>query len=70
MNIKNNNKNESIDKPMQSEELSSTEFNGQTNEEKPTKRVRRQATQEQLDNPFHGVKLVQFLERLVEYYGW
>ena len=39
-------------------------------EEKPVKRKRRQATQEQLDNPFHGVKLVQVLERLVSYYGW
>nr|WP_055437083.1 VF530 family protein [Lacinutrix algicola] len=32
--------------------------------------MRRQATQEQLDNPFHGVKLKQVLERLVTHYGW
>lgn len=38
--------------------------------EKPVKRIRRQATEEQLNNPFHGVKLVQILERLVAYYGW
>nr|WP_233862017.1 VF530 family protein [Tenacibaculum piscium] len=34
------------------------------------KKIRKQATQEQLDNPLHGVKLVQVLERLVAYYGW
>ena len=41
-----------------------------SNKEKPKKRIRRQATQEQLNNPFHGVKLKQVLERLVEFYGW
>ena len=34
------------------------------------KKVKRQATQEQLDHPLHGVKLVQILESLVEHYGW
>ncbi len=62
MDIKYNQKNEPIDKKKQSEELS--------NEEKPTKRIRNQATVEQLNNPFHGVKLIQVLERLVAYYGW
>ncbi|WP_262910035.1 VF530 family protein [Tenacibaculum piscium] len=38
--------------------------------EKAIKKIRKQATQEQLDNPLHGVKLVQVLERLVAYYGW
>lgn len=70
MDIKNNHKNESIDKQKQSGELSSTAFNPQTNEEKPTKQKKRQATEEQLNNPFHGVKLVQVLERLVAHYGW
>lgn len=37
---------------------------------KPVKKVKRQATQEQLDHPLHGVKLVQILERLVDHYGW
>lgn len=39
-------------------------------EEKPAKRVKRQATPEQLANPLHGVKLAQVLEQLVEHYGW
>lgn len=74
MDIKNNNKNDSTDKQKVSDELSDTEFKPLTNEElnenKPARRKRRQATQEQLDNPFHGVKLVQILERLVAHYGW
>lgn len=47
-----------------------SESNEKLEDVKPTKRNRRQATQEQLDNPFHGVKLVQVLERLVAFYGW
>ena len=74
MDLKNNNNNEPTDKQEQSDQLSDTAFNPQANEElnkeKPTKRIRRQATEEQLNNPFHGVKLVQILERLVAYYGW
>lgn len=38
--------------------------------EEPVKRKRRPATQEQLDNPFHGVKLKQIVEELVAFYGW
>ena len=41
-----------------------------TSKEKPTKRVRRQATEEELNHPLHGVKLKPLLERLVEHYGW
>ena len=41
-----------------------------TNENKQTKRIRKKATEAQLSNPFHGVKLVQVLERLVAHYGW
>lgn len=74
MDIKNNHKNESTDKPKQSDELSNTEFKALTNEElnekKPARRNRRQATEEELSNPLHGVKLAQILERLVEHYGW
>lgn len=36
----------------------------------PQKKVKRQATQEELDHPLHGVKLVEILESLVEYHGW
>ena len=74
MDIKNNKENEEIDKPKQSEEISNAEFKPMTNEElnekKPARRKRRQATEEELSNPLHGVKLAQILERLVDYYGW
>lgn len=63
MDIKNIDKNEFTATQKQSDTPS--------NEEKPKKRIRRrQATEEQLNNPFHGVKLKQVLERLVDYYGW
>ena len=74
MHIKTNHQKDPTDKKKQSDELSDTVFKPQTNEElneeKTAKRKRRQATEEQLNNPFHGVKLVQVLERLVEHYGW
>lgn len=74
MDIKNNHNNEPTDKRKQSDELSNAEFKAKTNEElneeRPARRNRRQATEEQLKNPFHGVKLAQILERLVEHYGW
>jgi len=74
MDIKNNKENEEIDKPKQSEEISNAEFKPMTseelNEKKPARRKRRQATEEELSNPLHGVKLAQILERLVDYYGW
>ena len=40
------------------------------NDKIPTKKVKRQATQEQLNHPLHGVKLTYILESLVEFYGW
>jgi len=70
MDTKNNNKTEFTNKPTQVEKQLDNETKPHTNEDKPSKRVRKQATQEQLDNPFHGVKLVQVLERLVAHYGW
>lgn len=74
MHIKNNHQNESTDKKNPSDKLLDTvpqlQTNQELNVEKPTKRKRRQATEEQLKNPFHGVKLVQVLERLVAHYGW
>lgn len=36
----------------------------------PTKKIKRQATEEQLNHPLHGVKLTQILESLVDHYGW
>ncbi|MRT94623.1 VF530 family DNA-binding protein [Ancylomarina sp. 16SWW S1-10-2] len=74
MDIENNNKNESTDKQKKSQEQSDIEFKPKTNEElnekRPARRNRRQATEEELSNPLHGVKLVEILERLVENYGW
>ena len=63
-------KNELANKQTQPETLKETELQPKTNESKKTKRVRRQPTEAQLNNPFHGVKLVQVLERLVAHYGW
>lgn len=63
-----------INKATQSEELTNTHFKPKTNEqlniENPNRQNRRQATEEQLNNPLHGVKLAQLLERLVDHYGW
>ena len=74
MDIINNHENEATDKAKQSGELSNAEFKPKTNEElnekKPARRNRRQATEEELSNPLHGVKLAQILKRLVEHYGW
>jgi len=39
-------------------------------ENKLPKKVKREATQEQLDHPLHGVKLVDIMESLVEHRGW
>ena len=78
MDIKNNpqndHKNEPTENQKPSDELSGAAFKPKTNEElneaRPSRQNRRQATQEQLNNPLHGVKLAQILERLEEYYGW
>lgn len=66
MEIKNYQKNKITDYEEQSDKLPPTELN----KEKPTKRIRRQATEEELNHPLHGVKLKPLLERLVEHYGW
>ena len=74
MDVENNNKNESPDNQKKSDELIDIKFKPKTNEElnakRPARRNRRQATEEELSNPLHGVKLVEILERLVENYGW
>jgi len=36
----------------------------------PVKKIKRQATQAELDHPLHGVKLAYILESVVDYYGW
>lgn len=50
------------------------ENNSQSKEDqdnnKPAKKIKRKATQEQLDHPLHGVKLVDMLDSLVDHYGW
>ncbi len=68
------NVNKQEDKPKSLEKKSGTDFKPLTNEElnaaDPSRKKRRQATEEQLNNPFHGLKLKELLERLVAYYGW
>jgi uncharacterized protein (DUF2132 family) len=61
MDTEKNYENKSTDNP---------ETKGGQEEKTISKKVRKQATQEQLDHPLHGVKLVQILESLVECYGW
>lgn len=67
-------KGEEKNKATETEKTSTDAFipktNEQLNEENPSRRKRKQATEEQLNNPLHGVKLAQVLERLVDYYGW
>lgn len=60
------------DKP--SDEPKEEEFRAKTNEElneeNPARKNRRQATEAELKDPLHGVKLAVILERLVDTYGW
>ena len=70
MDIKKIHNNEPTNKENKSGDLLVTVSKPNLNDDKSPKRIRKQATEEQLSNPFHGVKLVQILERLVEYYGW
>ena len=46
------------------------ENEGVKNEQNSEKRVKRKPSQEELDNPFHGVKLKEILEELIRHYGW
>ena len=74
MDINDDHQNAPPDQPKQTNELSDGEFKAKTNEElneeNPSRRKRKQATEEQLNNPLHGVKLAEILERLVDRYGW
>jgi hypothetical protein len=74
MDIKDNPQTEPTHKSELSEKPDVTSFkaktNEQLNEENPSRKKRRQATEAELNNPLHGLKLAVLLERLVEYYGW
>lgn len=74
MDIKNDQQNKLTDINKPSEQPNNTSLNPanskESNQEKPAKRIRRQATEAQLNHPLHGVKLKQLLERLVAHYGW
>ena len=61
MDTENNHENKPTDKPKTKD--------GQA-EKMPSKKIKRQATQAELDHPLHGVKLPDILESVVEYYGW
>ena len=47
-----------------------SKLNEVDNVETPTKKIKKQATAEQLSHPLHGVKLKDILEKLVARYGW
>ena len=72
--IKNEHQNEPTDKPAPADGVSDAAFKAKTNEElnedNPNRKKRRQATEEELSHPLHGVKLTEILERLVDRYGW
>ena len=74
MDTENNLENKPSDKPKRAGALSDAAFKPKTkegqDEKKPTKKIKRQATEEQLNHPLHGVKLAQILESLVDHYGW
>ncbi|WP_345740285.1 VF530 family protein [Olleya namhaensis] len=74
MDIKNDQQNKLTDINKPSEQPNNTSLNPanskESNQEKPAKRIRRKATEAQLNHPLHGVKLAQVLERLVAHYGW
>lgn len=74
MDLKNYKRKKPAGKTPSSKPPGDPEFKPKTNEElnaeNPSRKNRKQATEEQLNNPLHGVKLAQILERLVEHYGW
>ena len=61
MNTENNHDNKTTD---------NVNTNNSQEEKTPEKKIKRQATQAELDHPLHGVKLAYILESVVEYYGW
>ena len=70
MDTENDQENKPTDKQKRADESSDAAIKSNTNQEKPAKKVKRQATEAQLNHPLHGVKLAQILESLVNHYGW
>ncbi len=74
MDIKDNSQIEATHKSELSEKPNEAPFkaktNEQLNEENPSRIKRRQATEAELNNPLHGLKLAILLERLTAHYGW
>jgi len=81
MDTENNHENKPTDKPKRADEFSDAAIKPKTNDEQneetvsanrqePAKKIKRQATEKQLNHPLHGVKLAQILESLVDHYGW
>lgn len=57
-------------KPKETDVVSKPNSNEGMDENNPTKKIKRKATQEQLDHPLHGIKLVEILDSVVKEYGW
>ncbi|MFT4670419.1 MAG: hypothetical protein ACI87N_002589 [Flavobacteriales bacterium] len=74
MDTENDYENESTDKLKLADEFSDATLKPKANDEqigeKSAKKIKRKATEEQLNHPLHGVKLVEILESLVDHYGW
>lgn len=77
MDIEDNIENKPSDKPKFTGGFANVVFKPKNEEEQkvpegqqPAKKIKKQATEAQLNHPLHGVKLAHILESLVEYYGW
>ncbi len=70
MDTEKNHENKPTDKPKKAVARFKPKAIKSQDKKTPAKRIKRQATQEQLDHPLHGIKLVEILESLVEHYGW
>ena len=70
MDTEKNHENKATDKPKEADVAFKPKTIEAQDEKIPAKKIKRQATQEQLEHPLHGVKLVDILESLVEHYGW
>lgn len=73
MDTENNLEENSSDKPKLTGAFSNIVFKPKKEgqgEDNPVKKTKRQATEEQLNHPLHGVKLAHILESVVDHYGW
>lgn len=73
MDSENNHDNKPSDKPKLTGAFSNLVFKQKKEDSEdltPVKKIKRQATEEQLNHPLHGVKLAYILETLVDHYGW